>query len=74
MSMRGKEKLLTEEDLDEVTQHRFYISMSLRNRLKVRDNMEELKEKYDLSQSAVLRKVMLEFMNDEEFLKYIGVL
>ena len=74
MSMKSKEKLLTEEELNEVTQHRFYISMSLKSRLKVRDNMEELKEKYNISQSKVLRKVMLEYMNDEEFLKYIGIL
>jgi len=70
----AKEALLTEEELNKVEQHRFYISMSLRERIKIRKNMEELKEKHNISQSALLRKVMIEYMNDEEFLKYIGIL
>ncbi len=77
MTQAEKEALLTEEDLSKVTEHRFYITMSLRDRLKVRDNMEDMKKRHKgkaLTMSKVLRKVMLEYMNDDEFLEYIGIL
>lgn len=77
MAQEEKEALLTEDDLSSVTEHRFYITMSLRERLKVRDNMADMRKRHrkiGLSMSAVLRKVMLEYMNDDDFLEYIGVL
>jgi len=77
MKNRDKEKLLTKEELQEVSQHRFYVVMTLEQRIKVRKNMEELKERHkniNLSMSEVLRKVMLEYMNDDKFLKYIDVI
>jgi len=71
------EDLLTDEDLAKVEQHTFYVNMTLKERLKVRDNMEQIKMRHDdikLNQSKVLRKVLIEFMNDDDFLKYIGVI
>ncbi|OHE09364.1 MAG: hypothetical protein A2513_04345 [Sulfurimonas sp. RIFOXYD12_FULL_33_39] len=69
----GKE-LLTKEDLAKVSEHRFYFRMSLEERMRIRDNMNNLKSKHELSMSEVLRKVMLEYMNDDEFLRFIGLL
>ena len=68
------EDLLTDEDLAKFSEHRFYVNMSLKDRLKIRDNMETLKKKHNISQSEVFRTVMIKFMNDDEFLKYIGLL
>jgi len=77
MKNRDKEKLLTKEDLQEVSQHRFFVVMTMEQRIQVRKNMEEMKERHDdikLNLSKVLRKVMLDYMNDDEFLKYIGLI
>jgi lipid II:glycine glycyltransferase (peptidoglycan interpeptide bridge formation enzyme) len=71
------ENELTEEELSKIDQHRFYVNMSLKERLQVRDNMDALRERHNdikLNQSKVLRKVMIEFMNDDDFLRYIGLL
>lgn len=71
------ENELSEEELSKVDQHRFYVNMTLKERLQVRDNMDALRERHNdikLNQSKVLRKVMIEFMNDDDFLQYIGLL
>jgi len=71
------EKELTEKDLAQVDQHTFYVNMTLKERLQVRDNMDKMRERHNdikLNQSKVLRKVLIEYMNDDEFLKYIGLL
>ncbi len=65
---------LTDEDLAKLKEHRFYVTMSLKDRLAIRDNMQNLKTKHDISLSKLFRKVMLEFMNDDDFLRYIGLL
>jgi len=73
----AKDYSFTEEELETTDQYRFYINMTLRQRLKARDNMEDLKTRHDnikLNQSKVLRKVILEYMNDDDFLRYIGIL
>jgi len=68
------EELLTDEDLAKMSEHRFYFNMSLKDRLKIRNNMEALKAKHNISMSKVFRKVMLDFMDNDEFLKYIELI
>ena len=70
----AKDNLLTDDELEAISEHRFYFSMSLRDRIKIRDNMESLRKKHRISMSKLFRKVMLEYMNDDEFLKLIGLL
>ena len=71
--MNDKEKLLTDEELDHKSEHRFYVKMRLRDRIQIRDNMDKFKIKYKSSLSEVLRKVMLEHLDDEEFIEYLGI-
>ena len=52
----------------------FYIAMDQNERETTRDNMKRLRKEYKISMSEVLRKVMIEHMNDEEFLKFIGLI
>lgn len=52
----------------------FYVAMTDEERELTRANMKKLKDKHDVTMSAVLRKVMIEYMNDDKFLKFIGVI
>lgn len=67
-------KEYTEEELSKVSEHRFFVKMSLKNRLKIKRNMDRLRAEHRVTLSDVLRKVMLERLNDENFLKDLGVL
>lgn len=51
----------------------FYIRLTDEERMQVRENMERLKDEHGISMSAVLRKVLLEHMNSDDFLRFIGV-
>ncbi len=51
----------------------FYIAMDQSEREITRENMKRLRKDYKISMSEVLRKVMIEHMNDEDFLKFIGL-
>lgn len=71
------EKLLTDEDLAKVVQFRFYVNMTLKERLQVREKMDNLRERHNnikLNQTKVLRKVLIELLDDDEFLKSIKLL
>ena len=74
MTRKEKEALLTEEDLANVTEHRFYVNMSLSDRLKIRDNMLKMKKEHRVPMTEFLRVIMLKYMNDDEFLKYVGLI
>ncbi len=71
MTTEDKEALLTKEDLDKVSEHRFYFTMSLRHRIRIRRNMQSLKKKHDISLSDVFRKVMLKGITDADFVESI---
>lgn len=69
MTREERESLLTKEDLDKVSEHRFYVSMSLRRRLKIRKSMKELRKKYNITLSEVLLEVMEIKIKDDDFIK-----
>lgn len=51
----------------------FYIAMNDKEREITRDNMKKLHSDYNLTMSEVLRTVMIKHMNDEDFLKFLGL-
>lgn len=51
----------------------FYIAMNDKEREITRDNMKKLHSDYNLTMSEVLRTVMIKYMNDEDFLKFLGL-
>jgi len=74
MTQEEKEALLTEDDLKKISEHRFYVNMSLKDRLEIRKNMEQLRAEHKIYMSDVLKTVMLKYMNDKDFLNFIGLL
>jgi len=55
-------------------EYKFFVAMTEEERETIRKNMENLRKEHKITLSALLRKVMIEHMNNEDFLKYIGLL
>jgi len=64
----------TESELDEDKEFSFYVTMTYREREEVRKKMRILKSKIKIPMSTVIKKVLIEHLDDEEFLKYINLL
>ena len=71
MTKEQKETLLDKEDMEKVSEHRFYFKMSLRNRIRIRKNMEQLRKRRGLSMSEVFRIVMLKAIKDDDFIEIL---
>lgn len=56
------------------TEYKFFVAMTDEEREKIKKNMLELRKTHNITLSKLLRKVMIEHMNDEEFLRFIKLL
>ena len=74
MKAGQKRVSLSDEDLEKEREFAFYVNMTLIEREEIRKNMKKLKSEIKIPMSRVLKKVLLEHMNDKEFLKYINLL
>ena len=70
----GQKKVpLCEEDLEKESEFTFYVTMTLKERMEVREKMKRLRLKTKLPMARVLKEVLIKHLDDEEFLKYINL-
>jgi len=71
----GQKKVpLCEEDLEKESEFAFYVTMTLKERMEVRERMKNLRANRKIPMARVLKEVLLKHLDDEEFLKCINLL
>lgn len=54
-------------------EYAFFTLLTEEERAKAKENMEWLKQFHGIAFSALLRKILLEKISEEDFLKFIGM-